>query len=278
MSERPDNLERLIELLSDRATGPLSDEEVRELDELVRTTPGADEIFASFDAVEGGLVEAVHAPGEPLPASLRESLIDAGRVEVARAGASSESQAPTPLAFASRTPGVQGAAVRGRWSMKLGWLAAAAALVLVAIFGQSWFRPGVLSPLTASERRASLVAQATDLATLTLTPAAGYESVVAEVVWSDARQEGYLRIRGLTAQNDPNLRYHIWITDAALSDQTPVIAGVFDGGALRVDPITGEAVIAIAAGRAIGQASAFSISLDPIGVSEPGQVVLRGLV
>jgi anti-sigma-K factor RskA len=95
---------------------------------------------------------------------------------------------------------------------------------------------------------------------------ADLESVGAlgDVVWSSARQQGYMRFRGLAA-NDPNVaQYQLWIFDAERDEAYPVDGGVFD-----VPAAGGDVVVRIDPRLRVSRATAFAITVE-----KPGGVVV----
>lgn len=97
--------------------------------------------------------------------------------------------------------------------------------------------------------------------------AAGIEG---DVVWSSGRQEGYLRLRGLAANDPTERQYQLWIVDGERG-MPPVDGGVFD-----VPSGQGETIVPISAKLEVGQASLFVITVEPPGgvvVSERGERV-----
>jgi hypothetical protein len=94
----------------------------------------------------------------------------------------------------------------------------------------------------------------------------GLESVGAlgDVVWSSARQQGYMRFRGLAA-NDPTMaQYQLWIFDADRDEAYPVDGGVFD-----VPAAGGDVVVRIDPRLQVSRATAFAITVE-----KPGGVVV----
>jgi anti-sigma-K factor RskA len=95
---------------------------------------------------------------------------------------------------------------------------------------------------------------------------ADLESVagLGDVVWSSARQQGYMRFRGLAA-NDPNVaQYQLWIFDAERDEAYPVDGGVFD-----VPAAGGDVVVRIDPRLRVSRATAFAITVE-----RPGGVVV----
>lgn len=125
--------------------------------------------------------------------------------------------------------------------------------------------PAALSPgpdVTAT--RASLVSEAPDVLTLPWAPptAAGYEGVTGDVVWSQSRQQGYLRLANMPVNDPARRQYQLWIVDPD-RDKNPVDGGVFNVSA------TGEVIIPIQAKLQIRSPKAFAITAE-----QPGGVVV----
>ena len=86
-----------------------------------------------------------------------------------------------------------------------------------------------------------------------------------DVVWSSARQEGYLRLKALAPNDRKRAQYQLWIFDPTRDDweAKPVDGGVFDVAA------GGEVVITIEAKLAVRKAALFAVTLEV-----PGGVVV----
>jgi anti-sigma-K factor RskA len=82
-------------------------------------------------------------------------------------------------------------------------------------------------------------------------------------VWSDARQEGYMRFRNLPRNEPTAEQYQLWIFDQEQSLDTPVDGGVFDIDA------SGELVVPIDAKLEVHEALAFAVTVE-----KPGGVVV----
>ncbi len=153
----------------------------------------------------------------------------------------------------------------GRWLNSLGWLAAAASL-LIAVYAWSTMSRSVEAPRSLTERRATLLAQAPDVVQLNWTatkdPAAANAS--GDVVWSNARQEGFMRFRGL-APNDPSRsQYQLWIFDGQQDERYPIDGGVFD-----VEPASGDVLVPIRAALRVVDPKLFAVTVE-----KPGGVVV----
>lgn len=120
--------------------------------------------------------------------------------------------------------------------------------------------------LTPSQARSKLMTEATDLVRTTWgeTGDQAGKGETGEVVWSNARQEGYMTFRAV-ASNDPKaLQYQLWIFDAERDERYPVDGGVFD-----VDTSKGEVTIPISAKVAVGKPTLFAVTAE-----KPGGVVV----
>jgi anti-sigma-K factor RskA len=261
------------DLLIERALRTLDDAEQRELD-------GVDD--ASFDVAAAAAVLATTRV-EPMPAHVAAKILAAapqpdfkrtlagvmppGPPRDTLVGADLASFAPpsaTPAAtavdeLAARRD--QRASIRPRRSL-VPWLAAAACLLVAG--GAVWWalRKDRVAP--ADDSRASLVAsgEAQTIA-WTATPDPAATGATGDVVWSQARQAGYMRFVGL-APNDPReYQYQLWIFDKDRDQAFPVDGGVFDVTS------TGEVIVPIAAKLHVGEATLFAVTIE-----RPGGVVV----
>jgi len=87
--------------------------------------------------------------------------------------------------------------------------------------------------------------------------------VTGDVVWSDSKQKGYLRFRGLDV-NDPSIeQYQVWIIDERGMEQK-VSGGVFDATS------DGEIIVPIEPGIDVGRVQLFAVTIeDPGGIWVP---------
>ncbi len=173
---------------------------------------------------------------------------------------------PLPAALRARMQG--GAVRRSPRRFAAGWLAAAACLLL-AVFG--WLRvpPGEPLPAKAASleaQRSALLARAGTLKlplAATADPAAA--GVRGDVVWDPVQQRGFLHFVGL-APNDPALRqYQLWIFDGQRDPRYPIDGGVFDVGS------AGEVIVPIRAALPVRLPKAFAVTVE-----KPGGVVVSG--
>lgn len=167
--------------------------------------------------------------------------------------------APAPAVKSS------GRIVVGPW---IGWAVAACLLGLLVV--NSLHSSKTVTP---EEKRSALIEKATDAKRLPFAPASNtYAGAKGEVVWSDSRQEGYMTLSNIPANDPAKRQYQLWIVDPA-RDEIPVDGGVFDipAGASSV-------VIPIDAKLAVRNPAAFVITLEqPGGVVKSKQEVVVAL-
>lgn len=214
--------ERLHDLLADNILNGLDAAESGELHRLLQSTPDADE--RAFDALVARLDAAL--PVEPLPPRLASKLeADAARVVV-----------PTP----ARRRGPPGFIAWAGWA------------VAMTLAMAAWLnRPNKIDPTDLG--RDALVLAATD---------PGTKAVVGEVVWSGAKQAGYMRLTGLPANDPAVAQYQLWIFDANRDKLYPVDGGVFDVP-------SGGGVVPVRAKLPVASPTLFAVTRE-----KPGGVVV----
>lgn len=239
---------RLYELLADRATEGLGEPEDRIVTELLAQHPDVDPECMDQAAALADLAFMLEEPEpEALPADLEKRLIEQARFAAAEASAASPEEE-----------------TRADWRGQLGWWAAAAALVL-AVIGWMPGDEGSGVTLGAAARRTNLIASATDLvrAQWKGLDDPRFAGVSGDVVWSPERQEGYMLLRNLPANDPRKVQYQLWIVDPNV-DKHPVDGGVFD-----VSPGQTEVVIPIDSKLGVQNAQAFVLTEE-----HPGGVVV----
>jgi hypothetical protein len=187
-----------------------------------RTSPaGSDPKQASVEEAVAAATRAFVGAEQP-PAALRERLRrDADLFATKQAGSSKVVSFPK-TGGASQTRA-------NAWFPRRAWgwqLAAAAALV----FGlwNGFQTPPTIEPPTASALRET-VASAPDGIRAPFVPGlATYASLEGDVVWSTTKQDGFLRLRGLPANDPQRTQYQLWIVDPERDAEFPVDGGVFD--------------------------------------------------
>lgn len=276
---------RLVELLVQRAVDGLNSSERAELKQLLSEAHYVDAGRFEYTAASlllAGDVEN-NAP-EEMPDSLRERLIaQAETFEASMPPATRQSAAqPRVISIAGRsrsttaaaavsappaTPSTKGSSRKLSWQGKMGWFAAAAS-VLIALAGW-WPRmqtgegptEAVIVVTTVEQEREQLLAKQGVLQRTwqtTQDPAAS--GVTGDVVWDPNTQNGFLRFRGLQANNSDELQYQLWIFDGTRDERYPVDGGVFD-----IPPGQHEVIIPITAKLEIRDPAMFAVTIEKAG-------------
>jgi anti-sigma-K factor RskA len=251
--------EMLIDLLEKRAVYGLTDDEQRQLEEFEEKND------ISFDVTASAITLAELGQIDEMPANLRAKLVaDANEFFAERP------ERPHILETKAEAENAQTGILT--W---LGWAFAAAALI--ALIANIWLTrvgapPQIVGPLatpspeqlTPEQMRQRLISSATDLARADI--GAGNVKEIAptgDIVWSDAKQAGYVRVKGLP-KNDPTKQsYQLWIFDETQDPKTPIDGGVFNVSA------DGEVIIPINAKLQVKNPKLFAITIE-----KPGGVVV----
>lgn len=260
---------RLEELEAAAAVDALDAAERVELETLRSRYPDA-RALAGFESIVAGLTAAAAADRlEPLPAAIEQRLRSRAEVFLRESAAPPEAPGPQTTAPAP-APLRSGRAGPGRLGSALPWLGWALAAGLAALsFNGVSLRPGgtrtvAAQPPAPAEARARMLQthRYTFLEPFGKGPDASGAQLAGDVVWDDATQQGYLRLKGLKP-NDPRLEeYQLWIFDAARDERYPVDGGVFDTR-------SGEAIIPIHAKIPVHHAVMFAVTVE-----RPGGVVV----
>jgi anti-sigma-K factor RskA len=224
MNEKMEEL--MLDLLCKKAEYGLSEAEEKKLAEL-RSEAGGGDDSATFELTAAAIGLAYSDAAEEMPAALQSRILADAQRHFERG----PEKIPEP---ASENAGA------GSWFGWLGWAFAAAACLALA-FNFYYSRPqndlarnGEPTPtpeerLTPAQMRLRLIESAPDLArgswgagnVKDVTPAG-------DIVWSDTKQAGYMRLTGLPV-NDPNKEtYQLWIFDETQDDKTPIDGGTFN--------------------------------------------------
>jgi len=272
--------ERLGELLADEASAALDAVDAPELKGLLDGNPGVrrDALMEAAALAQVAFLRRAQRagmrPASPgrMPQGLRERLASHGEAAAIRQRAVTSAKRPS-LASSRRnsrgtdeTPGrathTPAAAGRRPAGGFLGW--ALAAVLAVALVVPRTEDPVVAPPADIPSARAGLLGDAPDAITVPWAPptVAGYEGVTGDVVWSESRQQGYLRLANMPVNDPSRTQYQLWIV-APERDKHPVDGGVFDISS------TGEVIIPIQAKLPVRSPSAFAITAE-----QPGGVVV----
>jgi anti-sigma-K factor RskA len=254
-----DREELILDLLYQKAVYGLTEQEEKQLADLQREAGVADE-SVSLEMTAAALSMAELDTSEEMPANLRSRI----SAEAVRYFEGLET-GPRATVDTDRS---------GSWFGWLGWAFAAAACLALAInlyYVRPQGGPIVQGPtptperkLTPAELRQQLIETAPDLARGNW-GAGNLKEVTpsGDIVWSDAKQAGYMRLTGLPV-NDPNKEtYQLWIFDETQDEKTPI-----DGGTFNVNE-SGEVIVPIDA-----KLRARGTKLYAITVEKPGGVVV----
>lgn len=267
--------ELLFDLLTQKAVYGLNELEQQQLDD--HDTGTAQLEFQSLETTAAAISMIGLATDEPLPAHLRSRILaDANQyvgldmAETIAVWPKTRENVLSSYAEDDNKPATS-------WFTWFGWAAAAAACVALAV--NIWFTrfqpnveiaqnlPPVVEPrtLSAAELRDEMLRVTTD--TVKATWAIGnmkeLTQLVGDVVWSDEKQTGYMRIRGLPVNDVSKETYQLWIFDKTQDKATPIDGGTFD---VKSD---GEAVIPINAKLKAQGPEMFAITVE-----KPGGVVV----
>ena len=250
--------ERLLDLLEKRAFYGLTAEEQREFDQL------SSEEDLSLDLTASAITLAELNEIEPMPAHLRTKIETGADVYFADRPAS-----------VRQVSEVDSTAARPGFLTWLGWAVAAAAVIILAVniyvtrvvpprqVAQATPTPTPVE-LTPEQKREQLLASATDLARADIGPGKMADiKPSGDIVWSDAKQAGYIHVKGLPKNDPTKEQYQLWIFDENQDAKTPVDGGVFDVSA------DGEVTIPINAKLKVKNPQLFAITIE-----KPGGVVV----
>ena len=229
------SFDRFEELDAGRAFGDLSSEEFNEWQQLAPQFLNSQEV--SFDYLLTEL-ELDKTSSTPLPSSLSEKLVETTHQFISGDNKDSDDQKVTPFV---------------NW---LGW-GIAACLAVLLLLGPS--EPKVATVAEKFE----VLKESSGSMRLEFAPASDpYAKVEGEVIWNDERQEGYMSLINLAANNPKENQYQLWIVDPE-RDELPVDGGVFD-----IPEGVDKALIPIKNALEVDKPTLFVITLE-----QPGGVV-----
>lgn len=264
--------EKLLDLLADQATVGLSEEEARQLEDLLGTTDGGMDA-QSFELAAAAIMLA-ETRYEPMPAGLEAKLSRAAEDYLGTAkGEIHESIHDQPTqAFKWK----ESKPSRSFFDW-FGWAAAAAACVVIGVmffYNQNRISQmqARIDQLSATPTPAPSLAELRDRlkasggsvvrAEWTKGNVPETETVTGEVVWSDAEQKGYMTFRGLPVNDANKEAYQLWIFEDAKLEEFPKDGGVFNVAA------NGEVIVPIDAKLRTLDPKAFAVTIE-----KPGGVV-----
>lgn len=226
LRDRPDGPEedRLFDLMRDRAVHGLDDDGMRELNRLAAVHQDLD--VECYDRAAAAL-DIVFADRRcaPMPKELEARIAAAAPRVIGSVRAEQGSITSSRMRDDEAAREVASTPTWIAWS---GWIAALAAAIVAMV---AWTRsPASPSPTLVTRELRAAVDAAPDHLVLpwTRTEDVDGRNVSGEVHWSTVLQRGYMRFRGLPA-NDPTLaQYQLWIFDEPRGSDHPVDGGVFD--------------------------------------------------
>lgn len=260
--------ELLLDLLAARATEGLSSEEERELEKLLAESPDVDPLDFELAAAAAANACALQSGrGADVPAGLKERLLADAHRHTARQPAATVTDITERARHREepeRRDSGRTAPAFGTFN-RLGWAAAAMLLIALIVVNRPLPDEEAGAPLDPAEARAELIREEPATMVLPWNPPdiEEYAGVTGDVVWNSEKQEGYLRLAGMPANNPSMAQYQLWIVDPE-RDEQPVDGGVFD-----IPAGAGEIVVPINAKLGIIDPQAFAITLE-----QPGGVVV----
>ena len=212
----------------------------------------------------------VEAMPDTLKARLSQTVPATIAIEKARA-----STPPAAIPMPARQPMVVPARYTSTSSLSwVPWLLAAACL---AIAGSLWVSRPLPSSVpgqgVASAARLSLDALKRDTRTAQIPWQPGNDEsvgkVTGEVVWNNELQQGYVRFKGLAANDPSKEQYQLWVVDKA--QEKPIDAGVFDiSKAMRT--ASGDILLPLAPHLRVNDPQLIAVTVE-----RPGGVVVSDL-
>ncbi len=281
--------ERLLELLADQTIFGLSEEEIMELGRLKNQFPDwEDDVSLELTAAMIGLSDL--DTDDMLPANLRAKIFTDADVFFSTNKESQEILNSAPKA--NKTVGSLATESGGNiievktkqpfWQW-LGWGIAAAACVALVI--NLWLTRTQKQPeiaansetvqtpkpeLSVAQKREQLLALADDAVQVSFANPKNEQEVLGDVVWSNSNQKGFVRVRGLPANDAAKETYQLWIVDENQDPKTPLSGGVFNV------PSTGEVIVPIDAQLIVKKPKMIAVTKEKPGgvvVSKPDRIV-----
>jgi anti-sigma-K factor RskA len=274
-SSHPSDHDRMLVLLADQAISGLTADERSELKSLLEANPDFD--VAAVDRTAAMLDIAASVDDiEPLPNHLRDRILAHDR---------SEPEAIGRIYHTAQSPS------EIRWHEVVAWITAAACLLLAVFAWSRWPATNPLSgpspdppvlagkdavpalpvddgvvrldaKLTISQLREQLLESTPDVLLLQLVSendGAGESS--GDIVWSNGRQIGYLRLKRPAGDNPAqHHQYQVWIVGSDMSGKE-----IINGGIFAVNRTTGDLILPIQADQFVQQPKMFLVSVEPLG-------------
>jgi hypothetical protein len=268
-----DKKDRIMSLLADRATQGLSQEELSELKELLQKYPQWDNPYFDLTAAAVNLTDI--EIDEPPSDGLRQRIManafqyaNSTQAETEQERSAQERSISKLQKINRENAGTDTVIKFPQKSARLqmmGWYVAAACLLL-AVLGW-WPRlTQKAEPVNLFELRQKLLAESWDVIKTDWKPVndQGADRISGDVIWSNAKQQGFMRFTGMPVIDPKVGEYQLWIFDANQDEKFPV-----DGGVFEVNQQTGEVIIRINAKLKVSQPTLFAVTIE-----KPGGVVV----
>lgn len=256
--------ELLFDLLTKKAVYGLDETEEKDLQSLDADSADAECLSLELEMTAAAISMIDFAAEETMPAHVASKISENANKWVG--------EDPWPPSY-KETAEDSGSSSLFGW---LGWGAAVAAgLVLAANIYFTRLQPPeqaviptpVETPrtLTDAQKREELLRSTAGL--IKANWAAGnvkeLKDISGDIVWSDEKQTGYMRFRGLPANDKTKETYQLWLFDKTQDKATPIDGGTFDVAA------GGEVIIPIDAKLKAVEPGMFAITIE-----KPGGVVV----
>lgn len=261
-----ENKEKMLELLADQAAFGLSEQEAVEVKMLLKEFPEW-ENDNSFELTAAAISLANLDTSEPMPAHLRTKILaDSEKYFASQEKAEEKEEYQKTFSFEPKRSIFD-------W---LGWAFAGLFLAVLAI--NIWTTrnqnqpivqnpPNIQTPtpeLTAKQKFEQILASANKIQAEWTQPKPDETNPLSgDIVWDNAKQEGYMRFRGLPVNDANKETYQLWIFDENQDEKTPIDGGVFDVNE------KGEVIIPINAKLKVKNPKMFAVTVE-----KPGGVVV----
>ncbi|MEO7660338.1 MAG: anti-sigma factor [Pyrinomonadaceae bacterium] len=263
--------ELIFDLLTKKAVYGLDEAEQKQLDSLASETSEAE--FRSLEVTVAAIGLVGATAEEPLP----EHLLQKIAANADGYFGSDETVVETPWPPTYRDVEDEHERPSRSWFGLFGWLVAgAASIALVVNIGLTRFQPVEIAKVnqpvveepiirTPAQMRDEMLSSTAAMIKADWAPGnvKDLKDISGDVVWSNEKQAGYLRISGLPTNDVAKETYQLWIFDKARDAKHPIDGGTFDVSA------NGEVIIPINAKLNSRNPEMFAITVE-----KPGGVVV----
>ncbi len=267
-----DKKELMLDLLCKQAVYGLNEHETLQLEQIEYATADSESIDLTVAAL--GMIDL--NTRQEMPAHLQSKILaNAENLFEMRKVTESVVEPPVREIILTETSASK------PWFGWLGWAAAAAACVALAVSiftprnqnqfaGSTTPSPTQEDKLDPAQQRQKLVDAPGQVLMAKLGKGTVKEiaDVVGDIVWSDEKQAGYIRVKGLPKNDVSKETYQLWIFESP-DVKYPVDGGTFD---INAD---GEVIIPIDAKLKVKNPQMFAVTIEKAGgvvVSERGKI------